>query len=40
MIIVATNVNYLYASRFTVGMTMSGAFILIPLMVSEIADDK
>lgn len=37
---VATNVYYLYVARFLSGVVGGGAFFLVPVYVSEIADDK
>lgn len=40
MILFATNVYYLYIARMAIGLAGSGAFFVIPVFVSEIADDK
>lgn len=39
LILFAQNVYYLYAARFFVGLAGGGAFVAIPLFITEIADD-
>lgn len=39
-IIYAQNVYYLYASRFLTGFVGGAVFVVIPIMVAEIAEDK
>lgn len=39
-IIIAQNPYYLYVSRFFSGFVGGAVFVLIPLMVAEIAEDR
>lgn len=36
----ATNVNYLYTARLMVGIAAGGAYLFVPLLVNEIAEDR
>lgn len=40
LIVYAQNVYYLYASRFLLGFVGGAVFVVIPLMVAEIAEDR
>lgn len=40
MVLLATNVYHLYVARMIIGITGSGALFVIPVFVSEIADDR
>lgn len=40
LIILAENVYYLYVSRFLSGCVGGAMFVLMPLMVGEIAEDR
>lgn len=40
LIIYAQNVYYLYASRFLLGFVGGAVFVVIPIMVAEIAEDR
>lgn len=40
LIMMATNVYYLYAARFLTGIAGGGAYLFVPLLVSEIAEDR
>uniref|UniRef100_A0A336MU94 CSON006792 protein n=1 Tax=Culicoides sonorensis TaxID=179676 RepID=A0A336MU94_CULSO len=40
LILIGTDVNYLYFARFVAGLTAGGVFIAIPLYISEIADTR
>lgn len=39
-IIVGTNIYYLYAAKILAGITGGGIYVLIPIYVAEIAEDK
>lgn len=40
LIIFAASVNYLYISRFLMGVVAGALFVIVPVFVSEIADDR
>lgn len=40
LIIFAQNVYYLYASRFFSGFVGGAMFVVVPLMVAEISEDR
>lgn len=40
LILYAQNVYYLYAGRLMCGIVASGVFIIVPLFLSEIANDR
>lgn len=40
LIIVATRAEHLYVSRFLGGLSAGGSFVLVPLFVAEIAEDR
>lgn len=40
LILIATNVQYLYVSRILAGIAGGGCLVVIPVYISEIANDK